>query len=132
MYIALYNLAQAALASGDLDLAQSHLAEGIELSGLTRDAANLPYFFEALAVVESRRGRPGRVATLTGSASAMRALAGAAVYSYYRPDESMTRAAAEEARQTLGGAAFDTAVQGGRTLELVHAVAYAVGTGSRA
>jgi predicted ATPase len=125
-YIALYNLSQVALASHDYQRARTHLHEGIGLSHQTRDAANLAYFFESLAVVDATDGHPDRVATLLGAAQSMREIAGADVYSYYRPDRSKTDAAAEQAHTTLGTDTYDDYVDTGRGFSLDDAVAYAL------
>jgi predicted ATPase len=152
-YIALYNLAQAALTQGDRQRARGHLHEGIKLSQQTRDVANLAYFFELLAVVDAAppadpvavgpadraiddaghehvhdtaHMEAARVATLLGAAQTLREAAGAAVYGYYRPDEALTRQAAGHARATLGDDGYDDLVDSGRALDLDDAVAYAL------
>jgi predicted ATPase/DNA-binding XRE family transcriptional regulator len=125
-YIALYNLSQAALTQGDHGRARTYLAEGIELSRQTRDAANLAYFFELLAVATTADDHAPRVATLLGAAQSMREAAGAEVYGYYRPDQALTKAAAGRARSTLGADAYDDHVDAGRALDLDAAVAYAL------
>ncbi len=124
-YIALYNLSQAALAQGDHVRARTYLSEGIELSHQTRDAANLAYFFELLAVAAVDDQAPG-VATLLGAAQSMREIAGAEVYGYYRPDQALTEAAAGRARAVLGADGYDDHVDAGRALDLDAAVAYAL------
>lgn len=65
-YIVLYNLTQLALSGGDLDAATSMLGEGIELSGQTKDRANLAHFLQALSAVEAFRGEVERSAVLSG------------------------------------------------------------------
>ena len=125
-YIALYNLSQAALAQGDHDRARTYLVEGIELSRQTRDAANLAYFFELLAVATTRDGHAPYVATLLGAAQSMRELAGAEVYGYYRPDQALTEAAAGRACEALGADGYDDHVDAGRALDLDAAVAFAL------
>lgn len=124
-YVALYGLSQAALALGDDVTARRHVEEGIELSQQTRDLANMAYFVETMAVVESRAGEHDRVATLLGAATGLREGVGAAVYGYYLPDESLRAAAEQSARAALGDDAYDDAVDAGRGLgpdELVAAV----------
>ena len=125
-YIALYNLSRAAIAGEDFSLARRHLHEGITLSEQTRDLANLAYFFEALAVVESKAGEPVRVATLLGAAESFRETVGADIHPYYMPDEAMRAAAEQKARIALGNDAFDDAVDAGRTLDAPTAVALAL------
>lgn len=116
-YVALYNLSQAALALGSYPLARRYVEEGITLSQETRDLANLAYFVETLAVIESKEGNHIRVATLLGSATGLRATVGADVYAYYHPDQSLRDAAEKSARAVLGDDTYDEAVDAGRTLD---------------
>ncbi|MGW1343266.1 ATP-binding protein [Kribbella sp. NPDC002412] len=116
-YVALYNLSQAALALADYQLARRRVEEGIALSRETRDLANLAYFVESLAVIESKEGNHLRVATLLGAATGLRDTVGADVYAYYLPDESLRDAAQQAARLTLGEDAYDAAVAAGRSLD---------------
>jgi tetratricopeptide (TPR) repeat protein len=116
-YVALYNLSQAALALGNYPLARRYVEEGITLSQETRDLANLAYFVETLAVIESKEGNHIRVATLLGSATGLRATVGADVYAYYHPDQSLRDAAEKSARTVLGDDTYDEAVDAGRTLD---------------
>jgi predicted ATPase/DNA-binding XRE family transcriptional regulator len=124
--IALHNLAEAAIAKGDLDLAGDHLREGTRLCQETGDLANLAYYFDALAVVHARRGDPKRVATLLGAAQSLRELPSSRVYVYHRPDEMPRQSAAEAARAALGDDAYDDAVDIGRSMLSDDAVAYAL------
>jgi tetratricopeptide (TPR) repeat protein len=115
-YVALYNLAQAAIAASDHPAARQHLEEGIRLSEQTRDMANLAYFLDTLAVVESAEGQAQRVPVLVGAAQSLRETVGAQVYGYYIPDESLRAAAEAAARAQLGDDAFDDAVDSGRAM----------------
>jgi predicted ATPase len=124
--IALHNLAEAAIADGDFDLAGDHLREGARLCEETGDLANLAYYFDALAVVHAGRGDPQRVATLLGAAQSLRELPSARAYVYHRPDETSRQRAAEAARAALGDDAYDDAVDAGRSMLPEEAVAYAV------
>ncbi len=125
-YIALYNLSQAAIAAGDHALARRYLEEGIELSEQTQDMANLAYFLEALAVVESADEQSRRVAGLLGAGQALRETVGANVYAYYLPDESLRAAAEQAARAALGEDSYDDAVDAGRAMEPLDAVRFAL------
>ncbi|MEV0289538.1 helix-turn-helix domain-containing protein [Kribbella sp. NPDC050820] len=116
-YVALYNLSQAALALADYQLARRRVEEGIALSRETRDLANLAYFVESLAVIESKEGNHLRVATLLGAATGLRETVGADVYAYYMPDESLRDAAQQTAQLALGEEAYDAAVAAGRSLD---------------
>lgn len=116
-YVALYNLSQAALALADYPLARRRVEEGIALSRETRDLANLAYFVESLAVIESKEGNHLRVATLLGAATGLRETVGADVYAYYLPDESLRDAAQQAAQLALGEEAYDAAVAAGHSLD---------------
>lgn len=122
-YVALYNLSQAALALGDDVTARHHVEEGIQLSEQTRDLANLAFFVETLAVIESRAQDHRRVATLLGAAGGLRETVGSAVYGYYLPDETLRASAEESARSALGEHGYDAAVEEGRGLGLTELVA---------
>jgi predicted ATPase/DNA-binding XRE family transcriptional regulator len=126
--IALHNLAEAAIAAGDYDLAGEHLREGTRLCQQTGDLANLAYYLDALAVVHGMRGEPRRVATLLGAAQSLRELPSSKAYVYHRPDETPRRRAAEAARAALGHDAYDDAVDAGRAMLADDAVAYALTT----
>ncbi len=126
MYVALYNLSQAAIALGDLPLARRHVEEGIALSEQTRDRANLAYFLETLAVVESAEGRPERVPVLLGAAAGLRETVGADVYAYYLPDEALRASAEQSARSALGEDAYESGAKSGRALDLGEIVGLAL------
>lgn len=91
--------------------------EGIVLSRETRDLANLAYFVETLAVIESKEDDHVRVATLLGAATGLRETVGADVYAYYLPDESLRDAAEQAAQAALGHNAYDEAVAAYRSLD---------------
>ena len=124
-YVALFNLAQTAITLGDHARARSHLSEGIALSTETQDLANLAYFLEALAVVESAVLAHHRVAVLLGAAQALRETMESKIYGYYLPDESLRARAEEQARAALGRDGYDDAVDAGRALSLEGAVRFA-------
>ncbi|HEX8508658.1 MAG TPA: helix-turn-helix domain-containing protein, partial [Propionibacteriaceae bacterium] len=125
-YVALYNLSQAAIALGQHLAAREYLEEGILLSQETHDSANLTYFLDTLAVVESAENAAQRVAVLLGAAQSLRETAGATVYGYYLPDESLRAAAERQARSAMGDDAYDDAVDAGRGLDLAAAVGFAL------
>ena len=124
-YVALYNLAQAAIALDDHSLARGYLTEGIELSQQTHDLANLAYFLEALAVVESAENAPHRVAVLLGAAQTLRETIKDKIYGYYLPDESLRTRAEQQARRAMGEDAYDDALDTGRALDLTETVLFA-------
>ena len=121
-YVGLYNLAQLALARGDLALAARTLEEGIGLSGRTKDRANLAHFLDALAAVAAFRDEAKRSAILLGTAEALLEEVGARVHNYYAPDPSLRERAVAEARQPrreglrggVGAGARDEFRPGGR------------------
>ncbi|SDT34051.1 Predicted ATPase [Friedmanniella luteola] len=124
-YVALYNLSQAALAAHEYRRARAYLEEGIVLSEQTVDLANLAYFLDSLAVVESVDGRHDRVPVLLGAARGFRDVVGG-VYAYYVPDASLGAAAERQARAVLGAAAYDEAFDRGRDLDVTAAVRVAL------
>ncbi|HZA05615.1 MAG TPA: helix-turn-helix domain-containing protein [Propionibacteriaceae bacterium] len=126
IYVALYNLAQAAVALGDSHAARLHLREGIVLSEQNHDSANLAYFLEALAVVESAEQTPARVPVLLGAAQALHESTENKSYGYYQPDESRRKQAEMQARQVLGDDAYAEALARGRGLDMPDIVRFAV------
>ncbi|HET7326127.1 MAG TPA: helix-turn-helix domain-containing protein [Nocardioidaceae bacterium] len=125
-YVALYNLAQAAIAGGDHARARTYLDEGIRLSEQTQDMANLAYFLDTLAVVECAEGALDRVAVLLGAAQSLRESVGSNVYAYYLPDESLRTQAEQAARTSLGADAYDDAVDAARALDPAEVVRLAL------
>ncbi len=127
-YVALYNLAQLALAREDLGRAASTLEEGIRLSGWTRDRANLAHFLEALAAVSSQRHDPRRAAVLLGAAETSLREVGAFVYNFYVTDPTLRERTVSEAREALGEVAFGEARAEGEAMTFDDAVGYAIGS----
>ena len=125
-YVALYNLSQTAFAAGDHTRARGHLEEGIRLSQQTQDMANLAYFLDSLAVVESAEGHPERVAVLLGAALLLRDSVGTNVYAYYVPDESLRSQAEHTARTALGNDRYDDSVDIGRAMDPADIVGFAL------
>ncbi|WP_210651060.1 BTAD domain-containing putative transcriptional regulator [Nocardioides sp. SYSU D00065] len=123
-YVALFTSVQVATASGDVVRARAQIDEGVSLSVETGDMANLAYFLEALAVVESQQGAHARVAALHGAAERLRETVGADVYGYYQPDERLLADALAAARDGLA-ASYDDEVARGRALGLAEVVALA-------
>jgi len=125
-YVALFNLSQAATTLGDHPRARTYLNEGIALSQQTQDLANLAYFLDALAVVESAEDAHRRVGVLLGAAQALREAVGATVYGYYLPDPSLRARAEQQARTALGEDAYDDAVDSGRGFSPTDIVGFAL------
>jgi predicted ATPase len=128
IYITLYTSAQVALVREDPARAREQLEEGIRLSVRTGDLANLAYFLDTLAVVESLEGEPRRVALLHGAARQLRETVGSNVYGYYKPDEAMLERSVDTARSLLGDG-FDPAVAQGRALPVAGMVDLALRAG---
>lgn len=124
-YIALYNLAQAALSRGDHDGAAELFEEGITLSEQIGDRANLAYCIEGLAVVDGLRGKAERCARLVGAAERLHEAVGVPVYVYYEPYRSLYESTVAAARSRLGEAAFEEARAEGRTMTLERSLEYA-------
>lgn len=127
-YVALYNLAQLALAREDLAPASRALREGVELSARTRDRANLAHFLEALSAVAALGGDPERSAVLTGAAEGSLSEVGVPVYNFYNPDPSLRERALEAARAGLGEQGFERSRERGRSMAFEEAVGYALGS----
>jgi predicted ATPase len=127
IYVGLYNLAQAAVALGDFVAARRHLSEGITLSEENHDLANLAYFLEALAVVESAEAAPDRIPVLLGAAQTLHETTNHKTYGYYVPDDSLREHAERQARLALGDLAYREAVEAGRRLDVQGSVGFALG-----
>jgi predicted ATPase/DNA-binding XRE family transcriptional regulator len=127
IYVALYNLAQAAITQGDHASARTHLNEGIELSEQNHDLANLAYFLEALAIVESAENAPDRVPVLLGAAHTLHESTDNKSYGYYLPDKSLRQQVEQRTRQTLGDDAYADALEAGRGLDVSNIVHFALG-----
>jgi hypothetical protein len=125
-YIALYNLAQAALSRSDHDGAASLFEEGVTLSEQMGDRANVAYCLEGLAVVASARGEAERSGHLIGAAMGLHEAVGVPVYLYYEPYHSMYERTMASVRSWLGGEAFEEVRERGREMTLEQAVAYAL------
>ena len=115
------------MAQGELGRAREQVAEGVRQSQTTGDHANLAYFLEALAVIESIAGDLGRVGVLRGAAAELRAGAGGNVYGYYRPDETLILQAEETARAARGPEQYDADLATGRSLSVEAMIELATG-----
>ena len=124
--VALYNLAQLALARGDPAAAAAPLEEGVRLSGQTKDRANLAHFLGAMSAADAFRGEAERSAVLLGAAERSLEEVGAPVYNFYAPDPSVMESALAKARAALGDLAFEEARTRGREMTFEGAIAYAL------
>ena len=106
--------------------ARSHLNEGIALSEQNHDLANLAYFLEALAVVESAEDGAGRVPVLLGAAQTLHETTDHKTYGYYLPDDSLRERAEQQARLALGDLAYLEAVEAGRRLDVQGSARFAL------
>lgn len=129
VYITLFTAAQIALTVGDPTTARRQVEEGIRLSIDTGDMANLAYFLETLAVVDSLAAEHRRVALLRGAAHRLRDTVGANVYGYYKPDEALLAEALDRARSHLGDDGFEAALADGHALEVDEVVELALSRG---
>lgn len=127
VYIALFTAIQVSVVRGEFGRARSQIAEGVDLSVVTGDHANLAYLLDALAVVESLDGAGdlGRVGVLRGAAAQLRAGVGGNVYGYYRPDETLIETATVKARQARGEEQYDADVADGRALTVAEMITLA-------
>ena len=124
-YAGLFNLATACLALGDEGRAEDLFRESVTMSHDNRDAANLAFALDGLAVVEGRRGNSRRSALLLGAAEAMRQQSEGRVYHYYLPDDALRERTRLRAEEALGGADFAAEWNAGTRLDLSAAVAAA-------
>lgn len=131
IYVGLFNLATACLALGDEDRAESLFRSSVALSHETRDAANLAFALDGLAIVEGRRGNSRRSALLLGAAEAMRQASEGRVYHYYLPDDALRQRIRLEAEATLGSKNFAAAWNAGTRMDLDATVAAAADDGAR-
>lgn len=126
VYITLFTAAQVALTEGDPATARQQVEEGIRLSVDTGDMANLAYFLETLAVVDSLAAEHRRVAVLRGAAHRLRDTVGANVYGYYKPDPTLLATALDQARSHLGDDGFEAALATGQALAVDEVVGLAL------
>jgi predicted ATPase/DNA-binding XRE family transcriptional regulator len=124
-YAGVFNLATAFLALGYKGRAERLFRESVALSHETRDAANLAYALDGLAVVAGRRGNARRSALLLGAAEAMRRASEAGVYHYYLADDALRERTRLEAEAALGANDFAAAWRAGMRMDLSAAVAAA-------
>jgi tetratricopeptide (TPR) repeat protein len=118
VYVALYNLAQAAISQQDHARARVHLNEGTVLSEENHDVANLAYFLEALAMVEAAEDAADRVPVLLGAAQTLHETTDNKSYGYYLPNESLRQQVEQRTRQILGDRAYADALEAGRDLDV--------------
>jgi predicted ATPase/transcriptional regulator with XRE-family HTH domain len=124
-YAGLFNLATAFLALGNEDRAEILFRESVALSHENRDAANLAFALDGLAVVEGRRRNAHRSAVLLGAAEAMRQASEGPVYHYYLPDDALRERTRLQVEATLGTKDFSAAWDAGTCMDLDSAVATA-------
>jgi DNA-binding CsgD family transcriptional regulator len=115
--IALFNLAQLALAGGDYEAASRWFAEGIAPSEELGDRGQVAHILEGLGIVAGARGEAGRAARLLGASEALINAIGLRGHTYYRPDRALYERVEAGARAKLGEAAFEAALGEGRAIE---------------
>src|SRR3712207_6051767 len=124
--VALFDLAQLALAGGDYEAAASRFAEGIVPSQESGDRQNVAYILEALGIVAGARGEALKAARLLGASEALISAIGLRGHPYYRPDRALYERIEASARTTAGEAAFEAAKEEGRAMSLERAIEYAL------
>jgi hypothetical protein len=125
-YIALYNLAQAALSRSDYDGAASLFEEGVTLSEQMGDRANVAYCLEGLAVVSNARGEVERSGRLIGAAEGLHEAIGVPVYVYYEPYHSIYERTVAAVRSQMGEETFEEVREEGRAMTFEQAVEYSL------
>jgi predicted ATPase/transcriptional regulator with XRE-family HTH domain len=121
--IALYVLAQAALATGNRQEAARFFRRSLVLASELGDTVNSAYCMQALATVEEKR-EPHRTARLLGAAEALLDTVGVPLYA--TSDGELHRDTARLVREELGEEAWLTAQGEGREMTFEQAVAYAL------
>ena len=96
------------------------------MSEQNHDIANLAYFLEALAIVESAENASDRVPVLLGAAQTLRETMDNKTYGYYLPDESLRDQVEHRTRQTLGDGAYADGLEAGRGLDVSDIVIFAL------
>jgi tetratricopeptide (TPR) repeat protein len=124
--IALFSLAQLALAGGDYDRAFRWFAEGIVPSKELGDRGNIAHILEALGIVAGVRGESLKAARLLGASEALVSAIGLRGHPYYQPDRVLYERVEAKVRSKLGKAAFEAALDEGRTMPAEQAVEYAL------
>jgi predicted ATPase/class 3 adenylate cyclase len=124
--IALFSLAQLALAGGDYDRAFRWFAQGILPSEELGDRGNIAHILEALGIVAGVRGDSLKAARLLGASEALVSAIGLRGHPYYRPDRVLYERVKAKVRSKLGKAAFEAALDEGRTMPVEQAVEYAL------
>jgi hypothetical protein len=124
--IALFGVAQSALARHDYEEARRVLREAVALSAPIGDRVLLAQYLEALAEVAVARGDAGRAALLLGASDGLLAQVGALGYNAYDPDLSAREHRYGGARTVLGDPAFEEARELGRAMGFEQAVEYAI------
>ncbi|ONI86289.1 hypothetical protein ALI22I_26795 [Saccharothrix sp. ALI-22-I] len=99
--------------------------EGIRLQRVARDWTGLAYLLEALAWCTAGEGRPERSARLLGAANAVWRLSGAKTYEA-PPYQAVDEQVATQAVGEIGAAAFSTAFEAGKALDLHGAITFAL------
>jgi DNA-binding CsgD family transcriptional regulator len=103
------------------------LAGGIAPSEELGDRSNVAYILEGLGIVAGARGEAKRAAHLIGASESLVSAIGLRGHTYYRPDRALYERVEAEARDTLGEAAFETAMEEGLAMSQKQAVEYALG-----
>jgi predicted ATPase/DNA-binding XRE family transcriptional regulator len=121
--LALVQLGQRAVASGDLRLARSHLSSGTALAAELRDPLALVAFAQALAALAAAEGHPQRAARLHGVTQRFREEVNRSAQTFLTPAADQNARAIQRARDALGHDPFDAAVAAGASMSLTAAIA---------
>jgi non-specific serine/threonine protein kinase len=122
--IALYVLAQIALASGEHERAARYFRDALTLSFEVWDRTNVAYCLQGLAAVAEALGEPRRAMRLLGAAEALLEATGTFLYAHM--DHELHQRVADAARERLGEQAWTEARVEGRAMSFEEAVAYAL------
>ncbi|MEV5410163.1 hypothetical protein AB0K60_15175 [Thermopolyspora sp. NPDC052614] len=116
----------AAFRAGDLDAAWAHARDALRIKRLFEDVAGSALCLELLAWVAAGQGNAERAARLMGAAQENWSVFGLSHSG--SPFDIPQHAECERiARDTLGDAAYEAVLEEGRRLDLIDAIAYALG-----
>jgi hypothetical protein len=109
------------LAAGEIDRAEEHLRDALEVLADVDDRVNLPIMLAALAALAARQGEAERAGRLWGALEA-------AADQEPRPTTANAQVEYAPYLEPVRGAAFDSAAVSGRALTIEDAAAWVLST----
>jgi ATP/maltotriose-dependent transcriptional regulator MalT len=123
---ALYDLALARQAQGDLAGAAGHLREGLALAAEAGDESSAAYYLEVLAGVAGQQDDPQRAVRLFAAARSILDASGSGWLHAFVPRVPPGDAVLAALRSRIGDTAFEQAEAWGRSAGSTRAVEYAL------